>query len=217
MGVEEGRGGMKPFLLGVSGGTGSGKSTVANVLRDNFGSSIAVLPQDAYYREQSDLPLAERAKMNYDHPEAFDNDLFVAHLAALRAGHPIQRPVYSFALHTRLPETVHLAVAPIIMVEGILLFHDPRLRDLFDLKIYVDTDADIRLIRRVMRDVTERGRTVESVFAQYLATVKPMHEAFVEPSKKYADLILPEGGLNQRGMEAIIARVGAWLGERGRD
>ena len=200
---------MRPFLLGVSGGTGSGKSTVAAVLRENFGPLCVVLPEDAYYRDQTSLPLVERAKMNYDHPEAFDNDLFHDHLAALRDGFPIERPVYSFELHTRLAETIHLEVAPVIMVEGILLFHDPRLRELFDLKVYIETDADIRLIRRVIRDVSERGRTVESVFHQYLTTVKPMHEAFVEPSKRYADLILPEGGLNQRGLEAIIARVRA--------
>ncbi|MGE5530269.1 MAG: uridine kinase [Patescibacteria group bacterium] len=205
---------MIPFMLGVSGGTGSGKSTVAAVLRDNFGPLCTILPQDAYYRDQTHLPFAERVKANYDHPDAFDNDLFHAHLAALRAGAAIERPVYSFALHTRLPETIHLEPSPIFMVEGILLFHDARLRDLFDLKVYIDTDADIRLIRRVLRDVSERGRTVESVFEQYLATVKPMHEAFVEPSKRYADLILPEGGLNQRGMEAIIARVRAWVAER---
>jgi uridine kinase len=198
-----------PFLLGVSGGTGSGKSTVARVLRDNFGDLCTVLPQDAYYRDQTHLPLAERAKMNYDHPDAFDTDLFLSHLNALRAGEAIDRPVYSFEIHTRLPETIRLEVAPIIMVEGILLFHEPRLREVFDLKVYVDTDADIRVIRRVLRDVNERGRTMESVFAQYLTTVKPMHEAFVEPSKRYADLILPEGGLNAKGMEAIIARVRA--------
>ncbi len=206
----------RPLVIGIAGGTGSGKTTVAEVILERVGEEhIAYLPHDAYYKDNSHLPPAERAKINYDHPDSLETTLLIEHLKRLRAGHAIQRPVYDFTTHSRTAETVTVEPRPIIMVEGILIFAEPDLRPLFDVKIFVDTDADIRFIRRLVRDIEERGRTMESVVAQYLSTVRPMHLEFVEPSKRYADIIIPEGGLNAVAMDMVVARIEALLRERG--
>lgn len=206
---------MHPVLIGVAGGSGSGKTTVSQAILDQVGRDrIAYLQHDAYYHDRSHLPFDVRAQINYDHPDSLDTDLLVEHLRALRAGQPIESPVYDFAQHVRKPETRHVEPQPIILVEGILIFVDRTLRELFDIKIFVDTDADIRFIRRLQRDITERGRTMESVIAQYQATVRPMHLEFVEPSKRYADLIIPEGGFNQIAIDMVVARINAMLRER---
>ncbi len=205
-----------PLIIGVAGGTGSGKTTVARVILERVGEEhIAYLPHDAYYKDNSHLPLAERAKINYDHPDSLETTLLIEHLKRLRAGFPIERPVYDFTTHSRTAETVTVQPHPIIMVEGILIFAEPELRKLFDVKIFVDTDADIRFIRRLVRDIEERGRTMTSVVEQYLKTVRPMHLEFVEPSKRYADVIIPEGGLNSVAMDMVVARIESLLRERG--
>ncbi|MCC6191148.1 MAG: uridine kinase [Anaerolineales bacterium] len=197
-----------PVVIGLAGGTGSGKTTVANVIFSRAGAErLAYVPHDAYYRNRDDLPPALRAANNWDHPDALETDLMVAHVRALKAGQPVELPVYNFAAYARTGRTIHVEPKPIILVEGILIFADPRLRALFDMKIFVDTDADLRFIRRLQRDIAERGRTAESVITQYLATVRPMHLEFVEPSKRYADIIVPEGGRNEVAMEMIVARV----------
>lgn len=201
---------MKPITIGVAGGTGSGKTTIALKILERVGfDRVAYVPHDAYYRDASYLPPAERARLNYDHPDALDNDLLISHLRQLQAGKAVEIPVYDFVTHTRRPETRHVEPQPVIMVEGILIFADKRLRDLMDVKIYVDTDADLRFIRRLKRDMEERGRTAESVINQYLTTVRPMHLEFVEPSKRYADVIIPEGGHNEVAIEMVAARLRA--------
>jgi uridine kinase len=208
---------MKPFLIGIAGGTGSGKTTVARRLYESLDlESAAFLDQDAYYRDLAHLTLEERQRVNFDHPESLDNDLLIAHLAALLEGRPIDKPVYDFTRHTRTPETIRVASRDVILVDGILLFVDARLRELFDLKIFVDTEADVRFIRRLTRDVEQRGRSVESVIEQYLGTVRPMHFEFVEPSKRWADVILPRGGQNTAGIEVIAARIRERLAEKQR-
>lgn len=199
---------MHPVIIGVAGGTGSGKTTVARRILEQVGAgNIAYIPHDAYYRDLGHLSAEERRKVNFDHPDSLETSLLVAHLKQLRAGQPVDVPVYDFTLHTRTSETRRVEVAPIILVEGILIFADPELRALFDVRLFVDTDADIRLIRRLQRDVQERGRTFESVIQQYLTTVRPMHMEFVEPSKRYADVIIPEGGHNEVAIEMVAARV----------
>ncbi len=201
---------MKPITIGVAGGTGSGKTTIALKILERVGfDRVAYIPHDAYYRDASHLPPAERARLNYDHPDALDNDLLIAHLRQLQAGKAVEIPVYDFVTHTRRAETRRVEPQPVIMVEGILIFADKRLRDLMDVKIYVDTDADLRFIRRLKRDMEERGRTAESVINQYLTTVRPMHLEFVEPSKRYADVIIPEGGHNEVAIEMVAARLRA--------
>lgn len=201
---------MKPITIGVAGGTGSGKTTVALKILERVGfDRVAYLPHDAYYRDASHLPPAERARLNFDHPDSLDNDLLISHLKALQAGNTVEIPMYDFKTHSRLPETRHLDPQPVIMVEGILIFADKRLRDLMDMKIYVDTDADLRFIRRLQRDIEERGRAPMSVINQYLNTVRPMHLEFVEPSKRYADVIIPEGGHNEVAIEMVAARLRA--------
>ncbi|NPA93048.1 MAG: uridine kinase [Chloroflexi bacterium] len=206
----------KPLVIGIAGGTGSGKTTVARVILDRVGEGhIAYLPHDAYYKDNGHLPLSERIKINYDHPDSLETSLLIQHIQMLREGKPVERPVYDFTTHTRTSETVTVLPRPIIMVEGILLFYEPELRKLFDVKIYVDTDPDIRFIRRLRRDITERGRTMESVIDQYLNTVRPMHLEFVEPSKRYADIIIPEGGFNRVALDMVVARVDSLLRERG--
>jgi uridine kinase len=196
------------LVIGVAGGTGAGKTTVARAIIDAVGAEhVAVLPEDAYYREYQHLSEAERERVNWDHPEAIEVDLLLDHVRRLGEGHAIERPRYDFAAYARMPETVHVEPRPIILVEGILIFVDPRLRDQFDVKVFVDTDADLRFIRRLRRDVDERGRSVESVVAQYLATVRPMHVAFVEPSKRYADVIVPEGGENHVAIELLRSAI----------
>ncbi len=207
---------MKPITIGVAGGTGSGKTTVALKILERVGfDRIAYLPHDAYYRDASNLPPAERSQLNFDHPDALDNDLLIQHLRQLQAGHAVEIPVYDFKTHTRLAETRRVDPQPVILVEGILIFADKRLRDLMDVKIFVDTDADLRFIRRLQRDITERGRSPESVINQYLRTVRPMHLEFVEPSKRYADVIIPEGGFNEVAIEMVAARLRSLVEQAG--
>jgi len=196
------------MVVGIAGGTGSGKTTLAEVLLDSIGrDQIAYLPHDAYYRDQKELPLEARAKVNYDHPDSLETELLIEHLNLLEGGRAIEMPVYDFRTHSRKEETIHVKPKPVILVEGILVFVEADLRRLFDVKIYVDTDADIRFIRRLRRDIEERGRTVDSVINQYLRTVRPMHLEFVENSKRYADIIVPEGGLNVVALDMVIARL----------
>ncbi len=203
---------LTPVIIGLAGGTGSGKTTVARALIKAVGNGrIAVLPHDAYYRNLDHLPPAQHAEFNFDHPDALDTDLLIQHVKKLKAGNAIELPIYDFKTDTRTAQTIHIAPEPVIMVEGILIFAEPELRKLFDVKIFVDTDADIRFIRRVQRDVAERGRTVESVIQQYLTTVRPMHLEFVEPSKRYADVIIPEGGFNEVAIDMVAARIEALL------
>ena len=196
------------LVIGVAGGTGAGKTTVANAIIDAVGAEhVAVLPEDAYYREYQHLSEVERERVNWDHPEAIEVDLLLDHVRRLREGRAVERPRYDFAAYARSPETVHVEPKPIILVEGILIFVEPRLREQFDVKVFVDTDADLRFIRRLRRDVEERGRSVESVVSQYLATVRPMHVAFVEPSKRFADVIVPEGGENLVAIELLRSAI----------
>lgn len=200
------------MVVGIAGGTGSGKTTLAELILDSVGRDrIAYLPHDAYYRDQQYLPLEERARQNYDHPRSLETELLVEHLKQLEAGKDIEMPVYDFTTHSRKTETVHVEVRPVIMVEGILIFAEKELREMFDVKIYVDTDPDLRFIRRLKRDIEERGRTLQSVIDQYLNTVRPMHLEFVESSKRYADIIVPEGGLNAVALDMVIARLQALL------
>lgn len=197
-----------PLTIGVAGGTGSGKTTVANVILKKVGKDrIAYLPHDAYYRELGDLPYDQKAAMNFDHPDSLETGLMIEHILALKKGNAVEIPVYDFSIHSRTSQTTRIEPHPVIIVEGILLFTDRRLRDLLDIKIFVDTDADIRFIRRLQRDITERGRTTDMVVQQYLSTVRPMHLEFVEPSKRYANVIIPEGGLNEVAMDMVIARI----------
>lgn len=212
--METDKGGL-PVVFGVAGGTGSGKTTVAHAILDQVGAEkIAFLPHDAYYRELSHLSEEERAKVNFDHPDSLETELLIHHVKELLAGRAIDLPVYDFTTHTRTGETIRVEPAPIILVEGILIFSDPELRELMDIRIYVDADADLRFIRRMTRDVQERKRTVESVIDQYMTTVRPMHVEFVEPSKRYADVIVPEGGFNRVAMTMIGARLKELLQQR---
>jgi uridine kinase len=210
--AQEFSAGGSSMIIGICGGTGSGKTTVARRILENVREEqVAYLQQDSYYRNLGDMPLELRHQINFDHPDALDNDLFINHLKALRAGEAIEMPVYDFTTHTRLNETVHIEPKLIIIVEGILVFADAGLRELMDIKIFVDTPDDLRFIRRLQRDVTERGRSVESVIRQYLDTVRPMHLQFVEPSKRYADVIIPEGGYNEVGIDLIAGKIRAQL------
>ncbi len=207
---------MRPIVIGVAGGTGSGKTTVARQILDRVGAEhIAYIPHDAYYRDLSHLPLEERVRVNFDHPDSLETELLIEHLKALRSGRPVEIPIYDFTTHTRTTQTRHVEPASVVLVEGILVFAEPRLREMFDVKLYVDTDADVRFIRRLRRDIEERGRSVESVCEQYLATVRPMHLEFVEPSKRYADVIIPEGGFNEVAIEMVAARIRGMLGDKG--
>jgi uridine kinase len=198
---------MRPFIVGIAGGTGSGKTTLTQRLESTLGSDIQVLRHDNYYRDHPELTFEERAKLNYDHPLAFETELLIAHLQKLSQGQSIEIPAYDFTVHLRSQNTMVVQSAKIIVVEGILVLENPDLRRMMDLKIYVDADADIRILRRLLRDINERGRTLESVIDQYLGTVKPMHEQFIETTKKYADIIVPEGGHNTVALELIIARL----------
>jgi uridine kinase len=201
-----------PLVIGIAGGTGSGKTTVANVILNRVGKQrIAYLPHDAYYRDLHDLPYEQRAAINFDHPNSLESELMTAHIMRLKQWEAVDIPVYDFSIHTRTNKTIRVEPRPVILVEGILIFAEPELRKLFDVKIFVDTDADIRFIRRLERDITERGRTTDMVVNQYMATVRPMHLEFVEPSKRYAHVIIPEGGLNEVAMDMIIARIEALL------
>jgi uridine kinase len=204
-----------PLTIGIAGGTGSGKTTVAKAILDRVGAEhIAFFPHDAYYKDLSALPASRRVQRNFDHPDSLDTSLLVQHIRQLKAGQPIDLPVYDFVTHTRTSQTVRLEPKLVIMVEGILIFVEQILRELFDIKIFVDTDADIRFIRRLQRDIIERGRTSESVIQQYLDTVRPMHLEFVEPSKRYADIIIPEGGLNTVALDMVVARIQALSNEK---
>lgn len=196
------------LIIGVAGGTASGKTTVVEAILDRVGRErIAFIQHDSYYKDLSHLPLEERRQFNFDHPDALDTPLLIQHLQELRQGRSVEVPHYDFATYCRLPETRTVHPCPVVIVEGILILTEPALRTLIDLKLYVDTDADLRLIRRIKRDIAERGRTLESVVEQYLATVRPMHLEFVEPSKRYADVIIPQGGQNVAALELVAARV----------
>jgi len=199
--------GLDPIIIGIAGGTGSGKSTLADNIKKEFAHNITMLSHDYYYKSQDDLSFEERTKLNYDHPDAFETTLLIDHLKRLKNGEIIYRPNYSFVEHTRESQTIEVIPKKVILVDGILIFENKTLRDMMDIKIYVDTDADIRFIRRLVRDVRDRGRTLESVIDQYRTTVKPMHEQFVEPSKKYADIIVPEGGYNHVALNMIIEKI----------
>ncbi len=206
----------QPLVIGIAGGTGSGKSTVASVILQRVGAQhIAFLPHDAYYRDLKNLPHAERARINYDHPDSLETDLLVRHINLLKRGQPAELPVYDFTTHCRTNQTILVEPRQVILVEGILIFYEKTLRKLFDVKIFVDTDADIRFIRRLQRDIVERGRTTETVIQQYLTTVRPMHLEFVEPSKRYADIIIPEGGMNAVAMDMVTARIKSLLNKTG--
>jgi uridine kinase len=201
-----------PIIIGVAGGTGSGKTTVSRAILERVGSSrIAYIEHDSYYRDLSHLSLAERAQVNFDHPDSLDNALLIEHLDALCNGQPIEVPIYDFTKHNRKDERHIVQPQPVVMVEGILIFSDKQLRDRMDIKIYVDADADMRFIRRIQRDIRDRGRSVESVIEQYLRTVRPMHLEFVEPSKRYADVIIPRGGLNSIAIDMVVARIEGML------
>lgn len=205
----------KPVIIGVAGGSGSGKTTVCNKIYDYFsGKSIVMIEHDSYYRDQSDIPFEQRLETNYDHPFAFDTDLLVEHLIKLQNNESIEVPVYDYTRHTRSDETIHVKPQDVIIVEGILILEDKRLRDLMDIKIYVDTAADLRIIRRIERDIKERGRALDNVIDQYLSVVREMHEQFVEPSKKYADIIIPEGGHNQVAIDLVITKIRMIFHER---
>ncbi|MEX1247676.1 MAG: uridine kinase [Anaerolineales bacterium] len=203
-----------PLVIGIAGGSGSGKTTVSQTILQRAGPDrVAYIQHDSYYKDLSALEPAQRATTNFDHPNSLETDLMVEHVRKLRAGEAIDIPSYDFTTHTRKRETQRIQPRPIVLVEGILLFTDPRMRELCDLKLFVDTDADIRFIRRLQRDIHERGRTMESVVQQYEATVRPMHLEFVEPSKRYADLIIPEGGYNEVAMDVFMARIEAKMRE----
>jgi len=205
----------RPVVIGVAGGTGSGKTTVARRILKSFADQdILMIEQDSYYKDQSHLPFEKRIKTNYDHPFAFDNDLFIEHLNQLLTYKPVQKPLYDFTVHNRKKESVRVYPKEVIIIEGILVLEDKRLRDLMDIKIFVDTDADERFIRRMVRDIRERGRTMESVIDQYLSVVRPMHLQFIEPTKRYADIIIPEGGKNKVAIDLLVTKVKTILVER---
>ena len=198
----------RPIVFGVAGGTASGKTTVAQSILQAVGASqVAYLEHDAYYKDMGHLPLAGRAQLNYDHPESLETDLMVQHVERLLLGESVQVPIYDFTQHRRTAQTKHVKASPIILVEGILIFTHARLRQLMDIKVYVDTDPDVRFIRRMARDMEERGRSLDSIVKQYLDTVRPMHLEFVEPSKRYADVIIPRGGLNRVALDMVVSRL----------
>ena len=200
-------------VIGIAGGTGSGKTTLVQRLQEAFKEKVVVVSHDHYYKSNSHLPREEREGLNYDHPCSFDTQMMVKHVKALKNAQPIERPEYSFVEHTRMPQTTRMMPAKVIIVEGILVFENKDLLEQMDIKIFVDADSDVRILRRLLRDVKERGRTLDSVVDQYLTTVKPMHEAFVESSKKFADIIIPEGGFNSVAISMITDKINAILGE----
>ncbi|GGE74885.1 uridine kinase [Priestia taiwanensis] len=200
--------GNRPIVIGIAGGSGSGKTSVTNAIIEFFKDrSVLMLQQDFYYKDQSHLPFEERLNTNYDHPMAFDNGLLMEHINQLLEYKEIEKPIYDYKLHTRSLETVKVEPKDVIILEGILVLEDERLRDLMDIKLFVDTDADIRILRRMVRDINERGRTIESVIEQYCNVVRPMHNEFIEPSKRYADIIIPEGGQNHVAIDLIITKI----------
>lgn len=203
----------RPVIIGIAGGSGSGKTTIAQAVIDRVGSDrIALIQHDAYYRDNPHLTFEERAAINYDHPDSLETELLIEHLRRLRSGRSIRRPVYDFALHARTDETVVVEPEPVVIVEGILVLVEPELREIMDLRIYIDTDGDLRVLRRLQRDLLERGRSVESVVGQYLGSVRPMHLQFVEPSKRYADIIVPEG-YNENAVGTVTAMIRNVVGE----
>jgi uridine kinase len=196
------------MIIGICGGTGSGKTTIARKIFETVGrSNVVLVEQDSYYRNLADMPPDERNLANFDHPDSHDNELLANHIKRLKAGYPIEMPVYDFKTHTRTNETAHIEPKPVVLVEGILIFAEPRISELLDVKVFVDTPDDIRFIRRLKRDIAERGRTVDSVIAQYFATVRPAHYEFVEPSKRNADIIIPEGGKTDIGIEFLCSKI----------
>jgi uridine kinase len=201
----------KRLLIGIAGGSGSGKTTLTENIIRHFENRISLLRHDDYYKPQKDLTLSERASLNYDHPSAFDTDLLIQHIDLLKQGHAVSCPIYDYTVHDRSERVRVVESTDVILLEGILIFENPDLLSRMDMKIYVDTDADVRIVRRILRDVKERGRTLDSVITQYLSTVKPMHDAFVEPSKKNADIIIPEGGMNPVAYGMIIGRIAEHL------
>ena len=198
---------MDTMIIGIAGGTGSGKTTLTLGLKDRFGDAVSILYHDNYYKRHDEMPYEERCQLNYDHPDAFDTPLMVADLQALRRGETVHSPTYDYTMHNRAAETVEVRPAKVILVEGILIFAEPALRQLMDIKLFVDTDADVRILRRILRDVKERGRSLDSVIDQYLTTVKPMHEQFVQPSRQYADIVVLDGGHNLVALEMITQRI----------
>lgn len=206
----------RPLVIGIAGGSGSGKTSVTNAIYEAFKDhSVVVIQQDFYYKDQSHLEMEERLMTNYDHPLAFDNDLLIDHVNQLLQRQGIEKPVYDYAAHTRSKETILIKPKDVIILEGILVLEDERLRDLMNIKLYVDTDADLRIIRRILRDISERGRTVESVVEQYLNVVRPMHNQFIEPTKRYADVIIPEGGQNEVAIDLMVTKIKAILESNG--
>ena len=201
----------KIMVIGIAGGTGSGKTTITRRLIERFGEDVSVIHHDNYYKAHHDMPYEERTHLNYDHPDAFDTDMLIEHLKLLKQGQSVQCPVYDYSIHDRTDRTVTIRPTRVIIVEGILIYENKELCDQMDIKIFVDADADVRILRRIVRDVRDRGRSLESVINQYLSTVKPMHEAFVEPSKRRADVIVPEGGHNLVALDMVIQRVRAHL------
>ena len=197
-----------PLVIGIAGGSGSGKTTVAQVILQRVGPErIAFLQHDAYYKDLSGLPPVQRAEVNFDHPNSLESELLIRHIKQLRSGQAVDVPIYDFSTHSRTERTYIVQPRPVILVEGILIFAEKNLREMFDVKLFVDTDSDIRFIRRLQRDIAERGRTTDSVIHQYLTTVRPMHLEFVEPSKRYADVIIPEGGFNTAALDMVVARI----------
>ena len=198
----------KPVVIGVAGGSGSGKTSVTKAIYESFkGHSILMIEQDYYYKDQSHLPMEERLKTNYDHPLAFDNDLLIDHIQKLLRHEAIEKPVYDYSVHTRSGEVIHVEPKDVIILEGILILEDERLRNLMDIKLYVDTDADLRIIRRLLRDIKERGRSMDSVIEQYVNVVRPMHNQFIEPTKRYANVIIPEGGHNHVAIDLMVTKI----------
>jgi len=205
----------KPIVIGIAGGTGSGKTSIAAKIMKTFkDKSVLLIQQDSYYHDQAHLTFEERLEVNYDHPNAFDNDLLMEQIRQLQQYEAIEIPVYDYARYTRSNETVHVKPKEVVILEGILILEDEKLRDLLDIKIYVDTDADIRILRRMVRDIKERGRTIDSVIDQYLSVVRPMHNQFVEPSKSYADVIIPEGGKNRVAIDLVATKIAMILDEK---
>jgi uridine kinase len=198
----------KPLVIGIAGGSGSGKTSVTNSIYDVFKEhSVVVIEQDYYYKDQSHLNFEERLETNYDHPLAFDTDLLIHHVETLLDRKLVEKPVYDYSLHTRSEETIIIEPKDVIILEGILVLEDARLRELMDIKLFVDTDADLRIIRRIMRDINERGRTIDSVIEQYMSVVRPMHNQFIEPTKRYADIIIPEGGHNEVAIDLMVTKI----------
>lgn len=207
--------GRKPIVIGIAGGSGSGKTSVTKAIYQHFkGHSILLIEQDSYYKDQTHLPMEERLKTNYDHPLAFDNNLLIDHMKELLEYKKIEKPVYDYKVHTRSQEVIHVEPKDVIILEGILVLEDERLRDLMDIKLFVDTDADLRIIRRMVRDIKDRGRSIDSVIDQYISVVRPMHNQFIEPTKRYADVIIPEGGHNHVAVDLMVTKIQTILEEK---